>query len=256
MATKKVVIITGSASGIGENIAHTFLQNGYICVFSDVNKEALELTLNKYKDFEASAICCDVTKEEEIKELIHKTKQKYGRLDIFVNNAGIQYVSNIEDFPTSKFNLMLQIMVTAPFLSAKYALPIFKEQNFGRFINIASINGLIGFAGKAGYNSSKHALLGLTKVIALECAKFDITCNAICPGYVDTPLVRGQLKDLAKERGISEQRVLEDVILALVPQKRLIPIEHISQMALYLSQPLASSITGQALVIDGGYVAQ
>ena len=147
-------------------------------------------------------------------------------------------------------------MLVGSFIGIKHALPIMKAQQFGRVINVASINGLIGFAGKAGYNSAKHGVIGLTKVAALEVARDGITVNALCPGYVDTPLVRGQISDLAKNRNVSEKSALEDVILAMVPQKRLLSVEEIADYAIFLASDKASGVTGQAVVMDGGYTAQ
>ncbi len=147
-------------------------------------------------------------------------------------------------------------MLTAPFMAIKKAFPIMKQQQYGRIINMASINGLVGFAGKAAYNSAKHGVIGLTKVAALEGAPYGITVNALCPGYVDTPLVRNQLTDLAKTRNVSLEAVLEEVIYPLVPQRRLLSVEEIANYALFIGSDQAKGITGQAIVIDGGYTAQ
>ncbi|HAU5387412.1 TPA: 3-hydroxybutyrate dehydrogenase, partial [Clostridioides difficile] len=195
-------------------------------------------------------------KEEEINQAIDKTVEKYGRLDILINNAGLQHVSMIEDFPTDKFEFMIKIMLTAPFIATKKAFPIMKKQGFGRIINMASINGVIGFAGKAAYNSAKHGLIGLTKVAALEAADSGITVNALCPGYVDTPLVRGQFNDLSKTRNIPLENVLEEVLYPLVPQKRLLDVQEIADYAMFLASDNAKGITGQACLLDGGYTAQ
>jgi 3-hydroxybutyrate dehydrogenase len=205
---------------------------------------------------EAIGLKADVTSEEDIIQLIKQAKDKYGRIDIFINNAGLQHVAPIEEFPTEKFELMIKIMLTAPFISIKNVLPIMKEQGFGRIINISSINGLIGFANKAAYNSAKHGVIGLTKVAALESASFGITVNALCPGYVDTPLVRGQLEDLAKTRQVPLESVLEEVIYPLVPQNRLLDVSEIADYAIFLASDKARGITGQAVVLDGGYTAQ
>lgn len=175
---------------------------------------------------------------------------------VFINNAGLQYVAKIEDFPTEKFVQMLNIMLVGAFLSTKYVLPIMKEQNFGRIINMSSINGIIGFAGKVAYNSAKHGIIGLTKVTALECATHNITANAICPGYIDTPLVRGQMQDLANTRGVSVENVLDEVLYPLIPQKQLIDVKDIAALALFLSSNEAKHITGTNMVIDGGYTTQ
>jgi 3-hydroxybutyrate dehydrogenase len=147
-------------------------------------------------------------------------------------------------------------MLVAPFTAIKHVFPIMKKQQFGRILNMASINGLVGFAGKAAYNSAKHGLIGLTKVAALEGAEYGITVNALCPGYVDTPLVRNQLADLAWNRGVALEQVLEDVIYPLVPQKRLLQPREIADYAVFLTSEKAGGVTGQAVVIDGGYTAQ
>lgn len=147
-------------------------------------------------------------------------------------------------------------MVTGSFIGIKNVFPIMKAQKSGRIINMASINGLIGFAGKAGYNSTKHGVIGLTKVAALEAARNGITVNALCPGYVDTPLVRGQLADLARTRNVSLESALEDILLAIVPQKRLLSVSEIADYAIYLSSDKAKGVTGQAVVLDGGYTIQ
>ncbi|RAX59187.1 3-hydroxybutyrate dehydrogenase [Helicobacter monodelphidis] len=253
---KKVAVITGSASGIGLNIAQHFYSNSYRVVFTDINQEALHNAIANYPQDEVLGIQCDVSKEEEVANLINKSYEHFGRIDVLINNAGLQYVAKIEDFPSVKFEKMIQIMLFGAFYSTKYVLPIMKNQSFGRIINMASINGLIGFAGKAAYNSAKHGLIGLTKVTALECATFGITANTICPGYIDTPLVRGQMQDLAHTRGVSLEQVLDEVLFPLIPQKQLIDINDIASMALFLASQSAKHITGQNMVIDAGYTAQ
>lgn len=253
----KVVIITGSASGIGMEIAKAFLDSNYSVVFSDINAKALDDVVKQHsKSNNCMGIVCDVGNEEQVKELVSKTYENYKRIDVFINNAGLQYVANIEDFPTDKFESMIKIMLIGAFISTKYVLPIMKNQQFGRIINMSSINGLIGFASKAAYNSAKHGLIGLTKVTALECAKYGITANAICPGYIDTPLVRGQMQDLANTRGVSFEQVLDEVLFPLIPQKKLIDIKDVADLALFIASDSAKHITGQSLVIDAGYTAQ
>ncbi|MYL51772.1 3-hydroxybutyrate dehydrogenase [Pontibacillus yanchengensis] len=258
MVENKVVFITGSASGIGYEIGEDFAKSGAKVVFSDINQDKVqEVTSSLTSDgYECIGIKCDVTNEEELKSAIDQTVEQYGRLDVLINNAGLQHVSAIEDFPTEKFEFMTKVMLTAPFVAIKHVFPIMKKQGWGRIINMASINGLIGFAGKAAYNSSKHGVIGLTKVSALEAAEHGITVNAICPGYVDTPLVRGQLEDLASNRNVSLEKVLEDVIYPLVPQKRLLSVKEISDYTAFLASDKAKGVTGQAVVMDGGYTAQ
>ncbi|MCJ0932641.1 3-hydroxybutyrate dehydrogenase [Virgibacillus halodenitrificans] len=258
MVENKVVFITGAASGIGYEIGVGFAKEGAKVVFSDINKEKVEEVADRLKSegYSCIGIACDVTNEKEIQSAIEQTTKKYGRLDVLVNNAGLQHVDSIEDFPTEKFELMTKIMLVAPFTAIKHAFPIMKKQGFGRIINMASINGLIGFAGKSAYNSAKHGLIGLTKVAALEGAADGVTVNAICPGYVDTPLVRNQLEGLAENRNISLEKVLEEVIYPLVPQKRLLEVKEISDYVMFLASDKAKGVTGQAVVIDGGYTAQ
>ena len=258
MVKNKVVIITGSARGIGFEIGKHFAQEGAKVVLSDINEEGVQASAEEFKKlgFEAIGIKADVTSETDLQNLVKVTKDTYGSVDILINNAGLQHVSPIEDFPTAKFELMQKIMLTAPFILTKLVFPIMKEQGWGRIINIASINGLIGFAGKAAYNSAKHGVIGLTKVAALEGALHGITVNALAPGYVDTPLVRGQISDLAKTRNIPEESALVEVILAQVPQKKLLDVSEIADYALFLASDKAKSVTGQAVVIDGGYTAQ
>ncbi|HEL1053757.1 3-hydroxybutyrate dehydrogenase [Streptococcus equi subsp. zooepidemicus] len=256
--SKQVVFVTGAASGIGKQIGETFLKEGKIVIFSDINQEKLDAVVDEYttKGWAADSVLCDVTNEEAINKAIDYTVEKHGRLDILVNNAGLQHVAMIEDFPTAKYEFMLKVMLTAPFIAIKRAFPTMKKQGFGRVINMASINGVIGFAGKAAYNSAKHGLIGLTKVAALEAADLGITVNAICPGYVDTPLVRGQFEDLSKTRKIPLENVLEEVLYPLVPQKRLIDVQEIADYVSFLASDKAKGITGQPVILDGGYTAQ
>ncbi|MCM2589943.1 3-hydroxybutyrate dehydrogenase [Rossellomorea marisflavi] len=258
MVNDKVVVITGSASGIGYEIGKTFAENGSKVVLTDLNEDGVKASAKELKDlgYEAIGLKADVTSEEDIKNMIQAAHKEYGRIDVLINNAGLQHVSPIEEFPTEKFELMIKIMLTAPFVAIKHVLPIMKEQKFGRILNISSINGLIGFAGKAAYNSAKHGVIGLTKVAALESAADGVTVNSICPGYVDTPLVRGQMKDIASSRNVPVEKVLEEVIYPLVPQKRLLDVKEIADYAMFLSSDQAKSVTGQAVVIDGGYTAQ
>lgn len=254
----RVALVTGAASGIGYATGVTLLNNGYKVVFSDLNEKGLkEVTKTlKEKGDDFATYPCDVTKESNIQEVIGYTVKQFGSLDVVVNNAGMQHVDLVEDFPTETFELMTKIMLTAPFMMAKHSFPIMKKQQFGRIINMASINGLVGFAGKAAYNSAKHGVIGLTKVLALEGAEYGITVNALCPSYVDTPLVRNQLKSLATTRNVSLDKVLEEVIYPLVPQQRLLSVQEVADYVLFLASDSAKGVTGHPVVIDGGYTAQ
>lgn len=255
---KKTALITGAASGIGLELARSFAKEGVRVVITDLNEEAGERAAAQLKEQGLTAVfhVCNVTKEEQVKKSIQYAAETFGSLDILINNAGMQHVAPLEDFATDRFELLVNIMLTAPFTAIKHVLPIMKKQGYGRILNMASINGMIGFAGKAGYNSAKHGVIGLTKVAALEAAAHGITVNALCPGYVDTPLVRGQFEDLAKTRNVPLECVLEEVIYPLVPQRRLLAVEEIADYALFLCSDKAKGVTGQAVVLDGGYTVQ
>lgn len=250
----KTVFITGMTRGIGLSIAQIFAEQGANVVITDKDDQLLKEVVAQNPTL--TAYLCDVTEEDAIREAIDCTIEKFATLDILINNAGFQHISPIEDFKTEIFKTMQQVMVVAPFIAMKYALPHMKKNQYGRIINMASINGIIGFAGKAGYNAAKHGVIGLTKVAALETANDGITVNAICPGYVDTDLVRNQFRDLAKTRGIQIEEVLEQVLYPLVPQKRLLDISEVTGLALYLASDGAKGLTGQAIILDGGYTAQ
>jgi 3-hydroxybutyrate dehydrogenase len=254
----KAAFVTGAGSGIGLAIALAFAREGASVVLADKNETAArEVAADiRARGGQATAVHCDVTSEPDILQAMDVAVRAFQAIDILVNNAGLQYVSPIEAFPTETFERMIRVMLTAPFMTIKHAFPMMKKQRYGRIINIASINGLVGFSGKAAYNSAKHGVIGLTKVVALEGAAYGITVNALCPGYVDTPLVRNQLADLAATRNIPVERVLEDVIYPLVPQKRLLAPDEVADYAVFLASDRAKSVTGQAVVIDGGYTAQ
>ncbi|MBP1994034.1 3-hydroxybutyrate dehydrogenase [Paenibacillus eucommiae] len=258
MLKDKVVFITGAASGIGFRIGEVCAENGAKVIISDMDQAKVDAAAAKLmaRGFESAGVRCDVTIEAEIVEAIDFAVKQFGRVDVLVNNAGMQHVASIEEFPTEKFEQMLKVMLTAPFIAIKHVFPIMKKQAYGRIINIASINGVIGFAGKAAYNSAKHGLIGLTKVAALESAPHGVTVNALCPGYVDTPLVRNQLQDLANNRQIDLESVLEEVIYPLVPQRRLLSVDEVADYAVFLASDKAGGVTGQAVLIDGGYTAQ
>jgi len=255
---KRVALVTGAGSGIGLQIVEDFSSEGARVCVADLDGKSAEVAARNISKSGGHAIGvqCDVTSESQLTAAIDRTVSTWGRIDILVNNAGLQFVSPLEEFPTEKFELLLRVMLVGPFLATKHVFPIMKGAAYGRIINMASINGLVGFAGKAAYNSAKHGAIGLTRVSALEGAEHGITVNALCPGYVDTPLVRNQLGDLARTRNVPLDRVLEDVIYPLVPIRRLLSTKEISNYALFLASEQAGGITGQAVVIDGGYTAQ
>jgi len=254
----RVAFVTGAAGGIGLQIARDLARGGAKVALSDQHPEALQAAVEAVvaEGGEALAAPCDVTREAELAAAMDLPLARWGRLEIVVNNAGLQHVAPIESFATEKFELLLRVMLVAPFLAIKHAFPAMRRQGFGRIINIASINGLVGFAGKAGYNSAKHGVIGLTRVAALEGAPHGITVNAICPGYVDTPLVRNQLADLARTRGVPLERVLEEVIYPLVPMRKLLSPRDVSDYVLFIASDKAGCVTGSPVVVDGGYTAQ
>jgi 3-hydroxybutyrate dehydrogenase len=255
---QRVAFVTGAAGGIGLQVALDLGRQGARVALSDRPGSALDAALAAMaaQGLEALAAPCDVTSEAELNAAVDAAASRWGRLDILVNNAGLQHVALLEEFPAEKFELLLKVMLVAPFLAIKRVFPLMKQRRWGRIVNVASINGLVGFAGKAGYNSAKHGLLGLTKVAALEGAAHGITVNALCPGYVDTPLVRNQLGDLARTRGVVLERVLEEVVYPMVPQRRLLSVEEIGAAVVYLTGELASGVTGVPFIVDGGYTAQ
>ena len=198
----------------------------------------------------------NLLKSEAIEDLIALTINTFGHLHVLVNNAGIQYVSPIEDFPNSKYENIIGINMNAVFYASKAAWKQMKSQQFGRIINISSVHGLRASEYKSAYVAAKHGVIGLTKVLALEGAPFNITCNAICPGYVKTPLVEGQIKDQAKAHQMTEEEVVEKVMLKKQAVKQFVPVEAIADMALLLAKDTSTTITGTSFALDGGWSAQ
>lgn len=258
LLNQKVAWITGAGSGIGYHIAQTFAKEGAIVIVTDIHEKSAQAAADIIRENGGQAVgmACDVTSEDEVSRVVSKIVSTYGAIHILINNAGLQHVSPIEEFPVEKFEYLLKVMITGAFICIKHAFPFMKLQRYGRIINMSSINGVVGFAGKSAYNSAKHGLIGLTKVAALEGAKDGITVNALCPGYVDTPLVRGQLEDLARTRHIDVERVIEEVIFPLVPQERLITVQEVAEYAAFIASEKMSGVTGASLLIDGGYTVQ
>jgi 3-hydroxybutyrate dehydrogenase len=197
-----------------------------------------------------------MTKPGQIADMVKAAKAEFGELDILINNAGVQHVAPIEDFPTEKWDQIIAINLTSAFHATKAAVPIMKAQGRGRIINIASAHGLVASPFKSAYVAAKHGILGLTKTVGLEVATFGITCNAICPGFVKTPLVEAQIVDQAKARGISEEAVMRDVILAAQPTKQFVTFDQLAGILLYLVSDAGASANGSSFSIDGGWTAQ
>lgn len=254
----KVGIVTGSASGIGLAIAEAFAKEGTNLTIADLNEEGGKKIEKEIQEMGRSALFVktNIAKHEDCKRLIDQTVKRFGRIDILVNNAGLQHVAPIIDFSEEKWDLLIGVMLTGAFLCTKYALPYMIKQKSGRIINMSSIHGLIGAKYKSAYVSAKHGIIGLTKVTALEMLEHGITANAICPTFVRTPLVDKQIDDQAKAYSIPREEVLEKVILAEAPMKRMLEPEEVAELAVYLASDLARNITGAAIPIDEGWTAQ
>jgi 3-hydroxybutyrate dehydrogenase len=259
MLKGKSALVTGSTSGIGLAIARAMAAQGAnvtINGFGDtaaIEKERSGIA----REFGVKTVYspADMTKPAEIADMVETAEKTFGSLDVLVNNAGIQFVSPIEDFPIDKWDQILAINLSAAFHAIRTAVPGMKSRKWGRIISTASAHSLVASPFKAAYVTAKHGLAGLTKTVALELATFGVTCNCISPGYVWTPLVEKQIPDTAKARGITEEEVKRDVILAAQPTKEFITVDEIASLAVYLCSDAAKSITGANLSIDGGWTA-
>lgn len=254
----KTALITGSTSGIGLGIAQGLADQGANIVINGFgDPDAIE---KERQSIEAKGVKCiyngaDMTKPDEIEAMIEAATKEFGGVDILVNNAGIQYVSPIEDFPVAKWDAILAIILSSQFHTIRHCLPLMRKAGWGRIIANCSAHGKVASPFKSAYVSAKHGVLGLTKTVALECAQDNITANAICPGYVKTPLVDGQIADTAKARGITEDEVIHDVILAAQWTKKFVSIDSISGIVNFLCSDAAENITGTAISVDGGWTA-
>ncbi|MGD9650102.1 MAG: 3-hydroxybutyrate dehydrogenase [Dongiaceae bacterium] len=249
MLKNKTALITGSTSGIGLGIAEAMAAEGAKVVLNGFGDKA-EIE-NLRKKLKAEYHPADMTKPDEIADMMRQYK-----IDILVNNAGIQHVAAIDEFPPGKWDEIIAINLSAAFHTTRLALPQMKKNKWGRIINIASAHGLVASPFKSAYVAAKHGLVGMTKSAALEVAETGITINAICPGYVKTPLVENQIAPTAKARGMSEDEVVRDVILAAQPTKQFIGVDEVAAFALFLCGDQAANITGAALSIDGGWTAR
>ena len=260
MLTNKTALVTGSTSGIGLAIARIFAANGANVVINGFgDRDAIEAERSGIES-EFGVVCryspADMTKPDEIAAMMAEAEEAFGGVDILVNNAGIQHVSPVEDFPVAKWDAIIAINLSSAFHTTRAAVPGMKKKGWGRIINTASAHALVASPFKSAYVAAKHGIAGFTKTIALEVAQSGVTVNAICPGYVWTPLVEAQIPDTMKARGMTEEEVKRDVLLAAQPTKEFVTVDQVAALALYLTGDQASAITGAMLQMDGGWVAQ
>jgi len=240
---KRLAIITGASSGIGLAIAEGL--EGYQCVNWDISAPKTPDNIPHF--------FCDVSKEESVRMALKETEAKYGAPYLLVNNSGLQFLSPIDEFPLEKWNLLMGVMLTGTFLCSKAVIPSMKKAKSGRIVNISSVHGKLASPFKSAYVAAKHGVLGLAKVIALEVAPHGITVNSICPGFVDTPLMRGQVNEQVRLLELPEEKVLEEVFLKQQVVKQLTSPAQVCGMVSYLASDQASTITGEALNISGGW---
>lgn len=249
----KVAIVTGAGSGIGAAIAQHLTEQGAKVVVADLETSGGAAIAEQ---IQGVFVAADLRQSDACREVVASAAGQFGRVDILVNNAGFQHIAPIEDFPEEVWANMLSVMLTAPFLLTKHVWPYMKAQQWGRIINISSIHGLVASPFKAGYIAAKHGLVGLTRTAALEGGQYGITVNAICPGWTRTPLVEGQLHDLAQAQGVPFDDVLERVMLSGAAIKRLIEPEEIAALVGFLASDASGAITGTTQVIDAGQTAR
>jgi 3-hydroxybutyrate dehydrogenase len=256
----KTALITGSTSGIGLGIATAFAKENYNIVVNGLGTpEQIEKVITDLAALTNGQVVYEAANmliASEIENMIARIHDKFGKIDVLVNNAGIQYVSKIEDFPTEKWDAIIAINLSSAFHTIKNSIGKMADQKWGRIINLASAHGLVASPFKSAYVAAKHGVVGLTKTIALEHAQDGVTVNAICPGYVRTPLVEAQLADQAKTRGITEEEVIKNVMLVAQPTKQFITVEQLGAFAVFLASDNASQINGAILSMDGGWTAQ
>jgi 3-hydroxybutyrate dehydrogenase len=255
---KLTTLITGSTSGIGLAIAKAFAKRGHNIVFNGLEANGAEIAQEVATEHNVNMLFspANMLYPDQLREMVDKAIDKFRTINILVNNAGIQHVSPIESFPEEKWNAILAINLSAAFHLTKAVWPVMKKDLFGRIINIASVHGLFASEYKSAYVAAKHGMIGLTKTAALEGATCGITCNAICPGYVKTPLVEKQIGDQAKAHNLPEDEVIRKVILVKQAIKEFVPAETIAELCLFLASETARTITGTSIPVDGGWSAQ
>jgi 3-hydroxybutyrate dehydrogenase len=255
----KTALVTGSTSGIGLGIAEVFAAQGANVVLNGLGDaaeiESLRARLARQHGVTIAYDGADMSRPGDIEAMVKGTIDRFGALDILVNNAGIQYVSPVEEFPTGKWDAIIAINLSAAFHAIRAAVPAMRKRGWGRIISVASAHALVASPFKSAYVAAKHGVAGLTKTVALEVAEAGITVNAICPGYVLTPLVSRQIPDTARARGISEDDVVKNVLLAAQPTKKFVTVEQVAAFAAFLAGDSAASITGAVLPIEGGWTA-
>lgn len=254
----RVAIVTGAASGLGKAFAEALAAEGASVVINDINEAGGKETEKTITDANGQGhfYRADVAKSDEVKGMIDDTMSRLGRIDILINNAGIQHIAPIVEFTEEKWDRMIGVMLTGPFLTTKYAFPHMKAQREGRIINISSTQGLVSSEFKAAYVSAKHGLVGLTKVSALEGAPDNITAVAVCPSYARTPLAMMQVPGQAEHHGISEEDVIEKIMLGPAPLKHLLEPSEVAALIVFLCTDAARAITGSAIAIDCGWTAR
>ena len=260
MLKNKVAIVTGSTSGIGLGIAKELVSLGADMVlngFGDAGEiETIRSGLEREHGIRVIYDAADMSKEQAVRGLIARTIETFGRLDILVNNAGVQFTAPVEEFPTAKWNAILDINLSAAFHGIAAAVPQMKKQRWGRIVNIASTHGLVASTHKAAYVAAKHGLVGLTKVVGLETAGSGVTCNTICPGWVRTPLVEKQISDIAAEKHISQKEAADEILAEKQPSLEFVSPSQLGGTVAFLCSPAADQITGTAISVDGGWTAQ
>lgn len=256
----QVAVISGSTSGIGLALARAVATRGGDVVLNGLGDPA-EIERTRAEMEAACGVrvryhAADMLKGDEVGDMVAYARHELGRVDILVNNAGIQHVEAVEKFPSDMWEKIIAINLSSTFYATRAAIPIMKAQGRGRIVNVASVHGLVASPFKSAYVAAKHGVIGFTKTVALEVAQDNITCNAICPGFVETPLVAAQITDQARTRGMTKEQVMKDVILAAQPTKRFVTTDELAGLFLYLVSDLGASANGSSFSIDGGWTAQ